>query len=402
MRVNICLFNLYFYVSDCYYFKDFLSGPTQCWFRLYNQFAIFVYSQLQFLVHDRDLGTAEDWDRYLTLDLNKVTFKTPNEFMSNTDFVAAVAASRVSTPKKFIAQTMNFYLHFCNILLRHPLKNCLLLKGLSSFDSSVLLYSPPSIYTESIQFLVNELRSSGWLSTAEATLVTSQYRAFVTKLRADGVLLLADYVGFLSSFWDLQSRESLYKVFKLSCLSVQHKFEISRPAEIKLSKLGMAEERFNSLIASLQFSMGALPNINELMTSESSLSNIQDLLGQGIELFTDKTLSPWDVMCDSSGIRETICDSLKRSYERAEPERTPIVDDIVISDLSLIRPPEDVASTSSSPSSSTPSPQLSKAKLELSKVRECPDALGSVLFPGGKPGTGSPKRRKSTRGDGNA
>ena len=65
-------------------------------------------------MHDKDLGKVDDWDGYLAVDLSKVPLKTTNDFLDKTDFQKAVAASRVSTPKKFVAQTMTFYLHFCN------------------------------------------------------------------------------------------------------------------------------------------------------------------------------------------------------------------------------------------------------------------------------------------------
>ena len=65
-------------------------------FRLFNQFAVFVYSQLQNILPDSFLGSISDWDKYLNLDLTQpdLPFKSADDFVLNTDFHQLVVSSK--------------------------------------------------------------------------------------------------------------------------------------------------------------------------------------------------------------------------------------------------------------------------------------------------------------------
>ena len=268
-------------------------------------------------MHDKDLGKVDDWDGYLAVDLSKVPLKTTNDFLDKTDFQKAVAASRVSTPKKFVAQTMTFYLHFCSSLLRGAFCHSQLVRGLSSFDPGVLMHSPETIYTESIQLLVNAFKSSGWITAPETTLVVSQYRSFVTKIRADSTLVPIDPVGFLSTNWELQSRAALYKVFRRACLCIGWRKPNYPVVSIELPEVSMSADCRNSLVSCLQLSLGSFANLTELFISSNSLDNLQSLLDIRSEISSDSTYSFWNVLQTSRVDRLKIVKQLERLYLRA-------------------------------------------------------------------------------------
>ena len=77
-------------------------------FRLYNQIAVFVYSQLQSVLQDKYLGDISDWDQYLTIDLRRtdLPFKTPNENVLKTDFHRLVLSNKVRRPAKYFLRDL--------------------------------------------------------------------------------------------------------------------------------------------------------------------------------------------------------------------------------------------------------------------------------------------------------
>ena len=73
-------------------------------FRLFDQFTVFIYSQLQNILPDSALGSVSNWDKFLQLDLNDTTlpFKTAAEFILNEDSHQLVIASKLPRPTKFV------------------------------------------------------------------------------------------------------------------------------------------------------------------------------------------------------------------------------------------------------------------------------------------------------------
>ena len=57
-------------------------------FRLFNKFAVFLYSQLQNILPDQILGSITDWENYLCLDLDRtdLRIKTASDFVLNVDY----------------------------------------------------------------------------------------------------------------------------------------------------------------------------------------------------------------------------------------------------------------------------------------------------------------------------
>ena len=147
---------------------------------------MFLYSQLQNILPDSSLGAITDWDRYISLDFADpaLSFKSPDEFILNEDFHNLVLASKLPRPSKFVEQSISFCKAFCKDLLDHELVQSNLARGMAAFDLAVMVEGPETNYVSAIEKLSTHFVSTGWLSPSEEVKVVSQYRAFVTLLRA--------------------------------------------------------------------------------------------------------------------------------------------------------------------------------------------------------------------------
>ena len=105
------------FVSDTSSFSE-SDSSYGTGFRLFNQFAVFVYSQLQNVLPDSFVGSISDWDSYLYLDLTQpdLPLKSTDDFVLNTDFNQLVMSSKLPRPSKCIDQSIAFYKAFCRIL----------------------------------------------------------------------------------------------------------------------------------------------------------------------------------------------------------------------------------------------------------------------------------------------
>ena len=145
-------------------------------FRLFNQFAVFVHSELQSILPDNFLGSVSDCDSYLELDLTQpdLPFKSCDEFTLNTDFHDLVTSSKLSRPSNFIEQSIAFYNAFCQILLQHKIATSDLIRGLSSFDSAVMLDGEEKNYLPAIEMLITYFPTHSWITASDKTKAVSQ------------------------------------------------------------------------------------------------------------------------------------------------------------------------------------------------------------------------------------
>ena len=107
-----------FHVLDNFAFSE-VRSQFGAGFRLYNQFAVFTYSQRQNNLPDSVVGNISDWKRYLTIDLSRtdLPFETADEFILNEDYHRLVTTSKLPRPRKFIEQTMSF----CKSFFANPI-----------------------------------------------------------------------------------------------------------------------------------------------------------------------------------------------------------------------------------------------------------------------------------------
>ena len=190
-------------------------------FRLFNQFAVFTYSQLQNILLDSTLGNISDWDSFLTLDLDstELPFKTADQFILNENYHRLVLASRLPRPGKFIEQSVSFCKAFCcKQLMTHDIVRSDLLRGLSAFDSSVILESPGDVYVAAIEKLSTHFGAVGLISSSDKIKAVCQYRSFVSILRSGTALNYDDLIQFLVTHYEVQCRpESPFLFERTSC-----------------------------------------------------------------------------------------------------------------------------------------------------------------------------------------
>ena len=163
-------------------------------FRPLIQFAVFTYSQLQNLVPDNALRNISDWDNSQRLDMDQpeLPFKTCDEF--------------VWRPSKFVEQSISFCKAFCKQLLRHEIAKSYSITSLSAFDPAVVFETPEKQFSTAIKKLSTHFVTSGWSSASDKGKIISQYRAFITKVRASAIPECADWIHFLSSNYEMQCR----------------------------------------------------------------------------------------------------------------------------------------------------------------------------------------------------
>ena len=188
-------------------------------FRLYNQFCVFVYSQLQAIFSTTHLGNVADWDSYLSLNMDDETlpYKTVDEFLLDRDLSNLINDSKIPTPRRFIAQVISFYRCFLKILLTSELATSSFSRGLSSFDEAVVLGGSEVHYVDSIQLLCGYFVLQKWIPPHIKPVVVSEYCSLITKFRSDKICNNKEWVSFFSCHYELQSRIELFRLFRICC-----------------------------------------------------------------------------------------------------------------------------------------------------------------------------------------
>ena len=282
------------FILDNSAFSDLQSHLDQG-FRIFNQFSVFIYSQLQLILPDSFLGDISEWDSYLKIDLTQtdLPFKTPADFVLNPDYHHLITSSRLPRPSKFVEQSMAFCKSFCGVLLSHNILKSPLIRGLSSFDSAVMLDGPERHYIAAIEDLTSYFVSSSLITPGDKTKCVSQYRSLVTKFRTASDVPRGDWVLFLGAHYEMQSRPELSSAFRYASLCLPP--TVTMPASFKISipDLASDQEVFQSVVSSLQLSFVTVPNVSSLYQDPRSVYRIFRLLGRGRELLSDKKFSVW-------------------------------------------------------------------------------------------------------------
>ena len=204
-------------VSDNSAFSD-IQKRADGGFRLFNQFAVFIYSQLQNILPDSAFGSVSDWDSLLNLNLDstELPFKTADDFVLSEDFHQLVSASKLPRPCRFIDQSICFCKTYCKQLMAHDLVKSELARRISAFDSPVVLESPDEVYVSAIETLSGHFVSTGLFTSSDKVKIVRQYRSFVTKLRGGPIPDYDDWVHFIAKHYEIQCRAHLMQLFKHS------------------------------------------------------------------------------------------------------------------------------------------------------------------------------------------
>ena len=338
-------------------------------FRLFNKFAVFLYSQLQSILSDQTLGSISDWDSYLCLDLDRtdLPFKTASEFVLNVDYHNLVITSKLPRPSKFIDQSIAFCKSFCKILLQHELVSSDLIRGLSSFDFAVMIDGPERHYISSVEKLTTCFVNSGWLSPSDKVKCVSQYRSLVTKLRADSVTKGDNWVHFLASHYEMQSRPDLLHLYRYACLCLPPFVGKFDHFEVPVPNLSSDKEMFRSCVTSLQQSYLTVPHVSSLYRDQRSIGRAFRLLARGQDLLTDKKFSIWNLLKGSGPRRTALQGKFEAAYKKCVLQAEKVVVESGGTTPSLNR---------STSNASTPSPGPSLGRTNVTVARCSDDGSG--------------------------
>ena len=348
-------------VSDDSAFSE-IQKRVDYGFRLFNQFAVFTYSQLQNILPDSILGSISDWDSYLALDLDsaELAFKTADQFVLNEDYHRLVVSSRLPRPGKFIEQSMSFCKAFCKQLMAHSIVKSDLLRGLSAFDSPVVLESPEDVYLSAIEKLSSHFVAVGLITSSDKVKSVSQYRSFVSKLRTETIPSFDNWIQFIVTHYEIQCRPELLRLFKLSCLCLAPVVDVPPPFDVPIPALESDKSSFQSCVVSLQISYQTVEHISSLFRDTRAISRVFRLLGRGSELLSDKKFSVWNFQKGSNSRRTVLQGKLETGYRKA-------VLRLEKSTVSSTTTTPSVSRTSSV--NSTPSPDLSLGRINVSLSR---------------------------------
>ena len=98
--------------------------------------------------------------------------------------------------------------------LSHEIVKPNLVRGLSCFDSAVILQGTEEQYIAALERLTSHFVNIVWSSSSEKIKAVSQYFSFVAKLRVCDVTLPENWFQVLVSHYELQCRPKLCQLFK--------------------------------------------------------------------------------------------------------------------------------------------------------------------------------------------
>ena len=189
-----------------------------------------------------------------------------------------------------------------------------LLRGLSAFDSLVVLESPEYVYTTAIEKLSSHFVLVGLISSNDKVLAVSQYRSFVTKIRSNHMPEYDDWIQFNLTHYEIQCRRELLRLFRLSCLSLAPVFDVPPSFDVPVLDLKSYRSLFQSCIVSLQISYQTVPHVSNLFRDTKVISHVFRMLGRGDEIISDKNFSIWNFLKGSSSRRVSLQGKMETGY----------------------------------------------------------------------------------------
>ena len=306
------------FVLDNSIFKE-VRATVSGGFRLYNQFCVFIYAQLQMIFPASFLGNVADWDSYLTLDLtdDNLPYKSVDEFLQNRDFSDLVDRSKISTPRRFVSQAISFYRCFIKSLLTSELASSSLARGLSSFDEAVIRDGIEAHYSDSIQLLCGYFIRQKWIAPHLKPVIVSEYCSLVTKFRLDKVTPVKELISFFSCYYELQCRVELFRLFRICCETLRSPCEAPPFFTVSMPGLKSDSREFTSTVRSLQCTISSIHKVESLFMSEAALPRAFELLNQGPGLLAKRKFSVWHLLSSTYFHKIGIRSSLESYYGKS-------------------------------------------------------------------------------------
>ena len=310
-----CLFFILF--TDKRFFTDGAHSKKETGFYSYGSYCQFVYALLQFIVSDSNLPAVEDWDNYMNFTFTDSNVIGVDEFLPNSPLREVLQRCQIGTPNSFLLITIVFFRSVLQLLLGHSMSKSKLLRGLSSFDPSIMCHSSEEVYTESITSLVNVLLAFGWLVQEDRDTVISEYRGYLLLLRQNKATFSEEFVAELFNDWCFLARKHLVRAFKLSYLCSEKIFDFGADVTFSLPGMGMSRIHMISALNCLRSAFDAFGDLEGTLCSDKSLLHVRGLLDRKDSLFTHRGYNVFDFL--ERRDRASLFAKLTKSCARFDP-----------------------------------------------------------------------------------
>ena len=312
---SFCLIGFLF--ADKRLFIDGLSSKKEFGFFCYGYFCQFIYSLLQFIVPNSELPAIEHWDSYLNFTFTEANTMKVDDFLLESPLRDVLQRCQIGTPGSFLQLVILFIRSVLQLLLGHSVAKSKVLRGLSSFDPSVMCHSTESIYTECITSLVNCFMAFGWIPEDARDVTIGEYRAYLLLLRENGTVFGDDFISQLLADWCFLARKHLVRVFKLAFLCSESVQNPLPDVVFDLPGMGMSRIHMVSALNTLCTGLTSIPTLSTTVCDDKSVLHIRGLLDERDTLFCQRGYNALDSL--EKRDRSSLYSRLAKSHSRFDP-----------------------------------------------------------------------------------
>ena len=283
-------------VSDFKYFKHTEKTHPDIGFRTHYQFGEFLYTQLQAAYYDDDIGPVEDFEKFMSLDLNSVETVKVSEFLPKSEIRESLKVVGKSQMEYCLSRMTKFYKYFCIKLLEHPICKSTLSKGLACFDPDIMTGDRQLLKENAITSLANAMVGLDWIENVNVDRCVEEYRSLSQLIRSEPVNLTKDSIGFLNSYAHMKARPVLTKVYRLACLSIGYGPRNLEPVGFNFKGMASPKSQIASTLRTLQSSLYLDGYATETYCSTARLKELSESMEKSYNYYRDPDFSVWSTL----------------------------------------------------------------------------------------------------------
>ena len=182
----------------------------------------------------------------------------------------------------FATQARHYIVYLLDSLLKDVRLTAGIVRGMASFDLTVLLTQPMDQALFCFRALYRSFQLRGWVAESDESEYREDYVEFIDHLRNTcssfrDTELITDVVDFLLPMPAMRNRPRLLHLFRLSCLCLTE--TSTRPPAIPFSGADSADPncRLSSVLLPAQSYLSAVPHSVSYCVSESALTKFHEL-----------------------------------------------------------------------------------------------------------------------------
>ena len=306
-------------ISDFHHFPK-SEETSDLGFRTYLELAKFTHKQLSEIYKPKDIKTTADWASLHLLNSETLEMKELDTFLTASGVRQAFIKCKLSGIQAncCLKAMQTFYKYFCARLLSHTASQSPIMRGVVCFDPEVLRKEPDITGKPAFETMASTMVKYNWVEQSEAALARDEYDSLVVDLQAN---LRHATTEFFSETHYMESRPSLYRIYKLASLCIGYGPRNITPFERPFRVYGSDEVPTNSLLRCLQTSTYLREFSPTLYCERDNLQEMWRIRDHPASLFTNLAhrVKPWSTL---EGTNKTfIHDTLERAYSRILMEK---------------------------------------------------------------------------------